>query len=183
MCATHYRLFLLLYLCFALSGCGDAPVSNPSADGGDKVPVNKNKPPVVKEEQEQAVIVKYRYPRIDKRDPFKPLVEVKKKAQKSPVRESAAVPEDELTPLQKVDIERLRLLGIIVGKNAPRAMVDAPDGKSYILKKGTKVGKNNGEVVDIAAEVVLVRERYQDFTGEMHENIVEIRLPAREGDR
>ncbi|MDF1579434.1 MAG: pilus assembly protein PilP [Desulfuromonadales bacterium] len=145
--------------------------------------VDKNKPPVVKEEQEQEVVVKYRYPRMDKRDPFKPLVEIKKKVQQAPVRESAAVPEDELTPLQKVDIERLRLLGIIVGKNAPRAMVDAPDGKSYILKKGTKVGKNNGEVVDIAAEVVLVRERYQDFTGEMHENIVEIRLPAREGDR
>ena len=61
-------------------------------------------------------------------------------------------------------------------------MVDAPDKKSYILKIGTKVGKNNGVVVDISVDTVYVKERYQDFSGDVHENIVEIGLPDREGD-
>ncbi|NIR47969.1 pilus assembly protein PilP, partial [candidate division KSB1 bacterium] len=72
-----------------------------------------------------------------------------------------------LTPLQKFDLEQLRLIGVIVGRGEPRAMVIAPDGKSFILKKGTKIGKNNGSIVEISTESVLVNEKYFDFTGEV----------------
>jgi type IV pilus assembly protein PilP len=60
-------------------------------------------------------------------------------------------------------------------------MIVAPDGKSYILKKGVKLGKNNGVVIEVRREAVLVEERFYDFTGEVRTNIQEIQLPPREG--
>jgi len=73
------------------------------------------------------------------------------------------------------------LAGVIVGKGASKAMVIAPDGKSYILSKGVKIGKNSGVVITISSESVLVEEKYFDFSGNVIENILEISVPKREG--
>ena len=60
-------------------------------------------------------------------------------------------------------------------------MVIAPDGKSYILSEGVKIGKNSGVVITITSESVLVEEKYFDFSGNVIENIQEITVPKREG--
>ncbi|WP_303722653.1 pilus assembly protein PilP [Malonomonas rubra] len=108
------------------------------------------------------------------RDPFKSpldiLVEVS----------DAGVP---LTPLQKFDLNQLRLIGVIIGKGDPRAMVIAPDGKSFILKKGVKVGKNNGVVTKVTTDSVEVLEEYMDFTGDIKTSVEEIKLPQRGGSK
>lgn len=86
-----------------------------------------------------------------------------------------------LTPLQRFDLNQLRLIGVIIGKGEPRAMVIAPDEKSFILRKGVKVGKNNGVVVGISTDSVSVREDYIDYTGDKQTRIEEIRLPKQGG--
>jgi Tfp pilus assembly protein PilP len=43
------------------------------------------------------------------------------------------------------------------------------------------IGKNRGVVEKIRPDSVLVKERYEDFTGAVRENILEIQLPNREG--
>ena len=83
--------------------------------------------------------------------------------------------------MQRYDIQQFRLVGVIVGKGAPRALVVAPDGKSYILSKGVKIGKNSGVVIDITGDAILVEEKYYDFSGNVIENIQEISVPRREG--
>jgi type IV pilus assembly protein PilP len=115
---------------------------------------------------------KYVYNPSGRRDPFEPL---------TMVRKSVAREDVPLTPLQTYDLGQLRLIGVIVGKGEPRAMVSAPDGKSYILKKGIKIGKNDGVVVGIKPEAVLVEERYYDFSGIMRKTTESIQLPKREG--
>ena len=50
-----------------------------------------------------------------------------------------------------------------------------------ILKKGIKVGPNEGTVVGITPEAVLVEERYYDFSGEIRKSKQAIQLPKREG--
>lgn len=115
---------------------------------------------------------KYVYDQSGRRDPFVPLTMVKK-----PLSPQQAP----LTPLQTYDLGQLRLIGVIVGKGASTAMVTAPDGKSYILKKGTRVGKNEGIVVGIKPDTVLVEERYYDFSGVIRKNVESIQLPKREG--
>ncbi|MGE4545116.1 MAG: pilus assembly protein PilP [Pedobacter sp.] len=121
---------------------------------------------------EEKVQEEYVYDPAGRRDPFVPLLEVKK-----------AISNDEgpLTPLQTFDVGQLRLAGVVVGHAAPIAMVMAPGGKSYVLKKGDKVGKNHGMVVDITESGVQVKERFYDFAGEIRENLQEISLPQRSG--
>ena len=113
----------------------------------------------------------YVYDPVGKRDPFQSLLEIRK-----PV-----VPDEPQTPLQTFDLDQLRLVGSIVGMKEPRAMVTAPDGKSYIVKIGTKMGKNNGVVVKILNDRIEIKESFYDFTGEVRTGIQTIQLPKREG--
>jgi type IV pilus assembly protein PilP len=165
----------LVLLAF-ISGCGeDAPVPAPK-----KSPHKKR----VESPMPKAIVVSansatqmslppaYAYDPAGRRDPFVALLEVRK-----PVMES----DEPLTELQQVDLGKLRLIGVIIGKGVPMAMVVAPGGKSYFLKNGVKVGRNNGVVIGIDAEGVSVQEKYYDFVGEVRKNIQKIELPKREG--
>ena len=136
-------------------------ITSPPNQGGDVAPVESIAEPAPP---------KYRYDP-GGRDPFESLLEIKK----------SAIPEGSLTPLQKFDIAQLRLIGVIVGKGTPTALVVAPDGKSYVLKKGIKVGKNDGTVVEVNQDAVLIQERFIDFSGEVRTVVQEIMLPKREG--
>jgi len=124
------------------------------------------------EEEEESV---YTYIPDGKRDPFRSLLDIQ--------RPVAPEQEEPLTPLQRVELQQLALLGVVVGLEEPKAMVLAPGGKSYILKKGTKVGKNNGKVIDINSEGVFIEETYYDFAGQVKTNTKSLKLPSREGDK
>ena len=84
-------------------------------------------------------------------------------------------------PLESFDLLQFQLKGLIVGLGEPKAVVVAPDGKSYILSKGMRIGKSNGVIRDISRERILVEEQYQDLSGATRTNIQEIKVPKREG--
>lgn len=171
------RVFSLVCCCLVLpllvlTGCGEQKQSAPPPAA--HVPHKPAKSPaaVPAAEAAPAAPAKYVYDPVGKRDPFEnPLKEFK-----------AKVPDGEpLTPLQKYELSQLRLIGVIIGRGQPTAMVIAPDGKSFILRKGIKVGKNNGVVVGIDQNGVKVEEKYFDFTGEVRKSIQELQLPKRGG--
>lgn len=60
--------------------------------------------------------------------------------------------------LERFDIEKLEVKRIVAHKDCQFAYVKAPDGALYLLSVGDYVGKNNGLVVRIEDETVLVRE-------------------------
>jgi len=160
-------LFLL-----TLVGCQeDAPAPAP-------VPKARPKPKAKVVAKAQAAapkkeVAEYVYSPSGMRDPFVPLLQVR-----TPVKGEKAVP---LTPLQKFDLAQFRILGIIVGKGEPTAMVAEPGGKSYIVRKGTKIGKNNGVITKITADGIYVQEKYFDFSGAVRVNEQVIKLPPRRG--
>ena len=114
----------------------------------------KNEPrEVVKKVKEEMSV--YVYDSVEKRDPFRPPVfETKNKA---PVSEKEG---EVLEGLRKFNIGTLKLIGIISTKTENVAMVTAPDGKSYILKKNTKVGPN-GTVKEVNKDKVIIEEKYK----------------------
>jgi type IV pilus assembly protein PilP len=174
MSRIHLRSIVAI-LAVGLLGWGcnkEAPAPPPPP--AKKAPAPKATPvqPGEKAETESAP-PKYVYSGVGRRDPFEnPLKEIAVPQMKN---------EEALTPLQKVDLSQLRIVGIIIGRGDPAAMVVGPGGKSYILKKGVKVGKNDGVVVGIDAEKVTIREKYYDFSGEMRTSIQELELPKRGG--
>lgn len=168
------KFFLLVLLIF-FAGCGEGPAPQPSSPP----PAKKITPPPAKVAEVAEVVEepppppRYRYLPEGKRDPFVPPTIAPRR-----VARDETIP---LTPLQRVDLNQLRLIAILVGKGESRAMVAAPGGKSYILKKGTLVGKNDGVVKEINEEAVVVEERYIDFSGEVISNLLLISLPKRAG--
>ena len=88
-------------------------------------------------------------------------------------------PDRPLTPLEKVEVSQLRLVGVIVrsGKeHSPLAMVELPNGKGFLLRPGTKIGSNQGRVVAITPESVVVQETVVDVFGETQERTVTLKL-------
>jgi len=89
-----------------------------------------------------------------RRDPFKPLIQEKVKVAKK----IKGRPEKLKGPLEKFELSQYRLIALMVVKGIPRAMVKAPDGKSYTVKVGEYIGMNDGLVRRIETKVVAVDE-------------------------
>ncbi len=161
-----------VFIFSGLVGCSEetATTPQPKATKVRKPPAKQVPAPVAKEEETKEE--EFVYVTDGRRDPFVPL---------SRIRRPIEASDEPATPLQSYDLSQFRLAGVIVGKGASKAMVIAPDGKSYILSKGVKIGKNSGVVITINSEAVLVEEKYFDFSGNVIENIQEITVPKREG--
>ena len=81
-----------------------------------------------------------------RRDPFTPLI---RRDDPAPVIQTTRRPEELRGPLERFELQQLRLIAVMVVRGDPRAMVAAPDGKSYTVKIDDYVGINGGRVKDI----------------------------------
>lgn len=113
-------------------------------------------------------------------DPFEPLfkeqpvvTEAKRVVKKRPPR----------TPLEKIDISQLKLVGIVLAPSGNKALVQEASGKGYIIKKGTYIGTNSGRVVDIQKDNVVIEEEVADVLGKVITRKKEIRLPKPPGEQ
>jgi type IV pilus assembly protein PilP len=114
----------------------------------------------------------YFYDPTDKRDPFRSFQfddEAKKTDQKA------------FGPLADFELGQLELSAVIWDHNNPRALILDPGGRSYIVREGSQIGKNNGEVIHIGDNVVLVKETYENFAGERTTKDVELRIRLSQG--
>jgi type IV pilus assembly protein PilP len=171
---TRWYVYLIcgVFIFVGLVGCSEesATTAKPQTTKVSKPPAKQVPAPVVKEDEEKEP--EFVYVTDGRRDPFVPLSRIRRPMEPS---------DEPATPLQSYDLSQFRLAGVIVGKGASKAMVIAPDGKSYILSEGIKIGKNNGVVITIDSQSVVIEEKYYDFSGNVIENIQEIAVPKREG--
>jgi len=100
--------------------------------------------------QSDAVASHFAYSPKGRRDPFKPLVQEQVKA----VKKMSGRAEKLKGPLEKFELSQYRLVALMVVKGVPRAMVKAPDGKSYTVKVGEYIGLNGGMVKNIETKVI-----------------------------
>ena len=63
----------------------------------------------------------------------------------------------------------------------PRALIADPGGRSFVIQQGSRLGKNEGRVVDIDDNVVLVRETYVNYAGEQTTKDIAIRVRGSQG--
>jgi type IV pilus assembly protein PilP len=111
----------------------------------------------------------YYYNPAGKPDPFEPFDISKVK------------PNTALTPLQQFSLDQLSLKGIIWGVVNAKAIIADPTGKTYIVGTGTKIGKNNGIIIRILNDKLVVLEQYTDvFTGKVKTNEVTMELKKTE---
>lgn len=131
----------------------------------------KAEPAKVVEKKEEKKEPEFVYNPAGKPDPFKPFIQLTSvKEKEAPVR---SVP---LTPLQKYEINQLKLVAIISTPEGNIAMVEDATGKGYSLKKGTLIGKNDGKVTKIMKDKVIVEEVFQDTSGKTKTNEISLFL-------
>ncbi|MCH6544457.1 MAG: pilus assembly protein PilP [Deltaproteobacteria bacterium] len=108
-----------------------------------------------------------RYSSAGKRDPFRPFIlELRPKRRRR----------ENLSPLERVEVSQLKLVGIIWDIPEPRAMVEDTAGLGYVIKIGTPIGRNDGTVKVIAPKEVVIEENFFDFYGAKKSREVKLRL-------
>ncbi|MCJ7617022.1 MAG: pilus assembly protein PilP [Desulfobacterales bacterium] len=70
-----------------------------------------------------------------------------------------------LTPIEKVDLSQLKLVGIISAPSGNKALVEDASGKGFVIKKDTRIGINSGRVVEILKNLVVVEEEAENILG------------------
>ena len=123
----------------------------------------------------------YRYNPANKPDPFIPFI---RKEEPIELRPLETAPARQLGPLEKVDVTQLQAIGILWyprGDKESLGMVQLPDGKGFVLKKGMRIGRRNGIVDNITPEAIIVRERGLDILGKEKTRDVRIRLHSEKG--
>jgi len=63
-----------------------------------------------------------------------------------------------LTPLEKVDLSQLKLVGVVLSPSGNKALVEETSGKGFVITPGTYVGTNGGKVVEIYKDKVIIEE-------------------------
>lgn len=146
-----------------VAGCDDPPPPPKKASAADTAAAEALKAP----EEDETPEVAYAYSAIGKRDPFKSLFE----------EISKVAGGEELTELQRYDIDQLKLIAIVTGPATPYAMVEDPSAKGHTVTRGTLIGKNWGRISAVTQRCLTVKEEYRDYTGRKHANEVDLCLP------
>lgn len=169
----YYLLSTIIFCLLLFAGCqqGAPPQPQPSAAPQAKKeapkPVAASVPLETKEEKKPEAAVD-----IKQKNPFKPFIT---KAEKLAV----VVPK---TPLQKYELEQLKVVAIIWSLDGSIAMVEAPDGKGYSVKRGDLIGNRDGRVKRIEKDKIVVEERFTEAGGEVTTSEFELKLPLPKGE-
>jgi len=118
-------------------------------------------------------------------DPFAPLFrpeppESEKAAEKPKPDEN--LPKRRLTPLEKLDLSQLKLVGIVFSENGSKALVEETSGKGYIISTGTYIGIHSGRVTEIQKDRIIVEEKEEDMTGDTKVRTRELKIERPAGD-
>ena len=122
--------------------------------GTRRVRPNTPAPPAPKP---QEPVEDYRYGAQDQRDPLEPLV---KEAPPDVLRPKPRQPERPPGPLERFDLSALKLVGIVWGELGRKALIKAPDGKSYFATLETYMGKYSGKVIAVENDHLIIEEQY-----------------------
>lgn len=112
----------------------------------------------------------FTYDALGKRDPFR-----------SFVLENAKNQRQDRGPLEQFELAQIALVAVVWDTNKPRALVQDPSGRAFIVSEGTAVGKNDGRIIRIGDNSVVVKETYVDYLGERTEKDIELHVRQNQG--
>lgn len=115
------------------------------------------------------VEIDFVYEAAGRRDPFRSAFWIQ------PVRDTPR------GPLEQYELGQLAVSAIVWETDRPRALIADPTGSAYVVREGSKVGKNDGLVIHIGDNLVLVKETYIDFAGEQSTKDVELNIRTSQG--
>ena len=120
----------------------------------------------------------YKYNPTGKPDPFKPFIELDMTAKQKLEKARPLA----MFPLQRAGVDQFKLVGISGDEKVRKAIVQDAKGKIYPLFTGTYIGLNNGRVVEILADRVIVEEKFKARAGKTKANRIVMKLRTEGGE-
>lgn len=114
-------------------------------------------------------------------DPFEPLFKDEPNSQAVTDKDKRKRRKPQ-TPLEKVAISQLKLSAIMRTAKGNSAIVEDATGKGYVIKKGTYIGLNSGQVVKIDKDHVEIEEEMENVMGELVIQNTELKLQKPAGE-
>jgi type IV pilus assembly protein PilP len=114
-------------------------------------------------------------------DPFEPLFRDESGADNAPAKGKRKKRKPQ-TPLERVAISQLKLSAVMRTTKGNSAIVEDASGKGYVIKKGTYVGLNSGQVVKIEKDRVVIEEELENIMGEFVIQNTELKLQKPAGE-
>lgn len=149
-----------------------SPADMARRPSGDTVPpVSEGIIPQADAQQASVPLSSNGYDPSGRRDPFAPVLQ-----QLAPGQIDLTLP-----PLQRVGLTDMNLIAVVWGAYGYTAMVQMPDGNGYAVRKGTRIGPNNGVVSAITEKGIVVQERFTDVYGRKQEREYVKLLHPKEG--
>ena len=142
-----------------------APSPTPAAATGDE------NGPVVVPGSTLGPVSPHSYDPSGRRDPFAPVLQQLGLGPIDPT----------LPPLQRVGLTEMNLIAVVWGAYGYTAMVQTPDGNGYTVRRGTRIGPNNGVVSAVTEKGIVVQERFTDVYGSKQEREYVKLLHPKEG--
>ena len=114
-------------------------------------------------------------------DPFEPLFKTESEQQPATAKTSRKRRTPK-TPLERVALSQLKLSAIMRTAKGNSAIVEDATGKGYVIRKGTYIGLNSGQVVQIEKDRVRIEEESEDISGEFRIENTELKLQKPAGE-
>jgi len=115
-------------------------------------------------------------------DPFEPLFREQSGAQVASSHKGKLKKRTPQTPLERVAISQLKLSAVMRTAKGNSAIVEDASGKGYVIRKGTYVGLNSGQVVKIEKDRVVIEEEMENIMGEFVIQKTELKLQKPAGE-
>jgi type IV pilus assembly protein PilP len=132
----------------------------------------------VQKQSSSAKVAENLLPRFDfstKKDPFKAFVTEPPPAK---ARLATAKGPDTL-PIQRYEVTKFKIAGIIAGLKENRALIVDPAGKGYVVKEGMPIGDSDGRITRITSTFIEVLEQYRGDTGRVRKRTIKLTLPQK----
>lgn len=113
-------------------------------------------------------------------DPFEPLL--KEDPAKGVTSARSRKKRRPQTPLERVAISQLKLSAVMRSSKGNSAIVEDATGKGYVVRKGTYIGLNSGQVTRISKSSVMIEEEIEDVSGEFRVQNIELKLQKPAGE-
>ncbi|MBC7691104.1 MAG: pilus assembly protein PilP [Methylotenera sp.] len=81
--------------------------------------------------------------------------------------------------LEKFPTTDYKMVGVLTGPEKMRAMVKAPDGRTYFVYESMKMGIREGVIRKITTETILVREKIVNILGQEENIDTELQLVSK----
>jgi len=113
-----------------------------------------------------------------KKDPFKPFA-TEVAARQVKATPNAMARTEDLLPIQRFDVNKFKVSGIIAGLKENTALVIDPEGRGYVVREGMLIGNGDGRISRITSSSIEVVEHYRDDNGHNRKITIMLTLPKK----